>query len=131
MPNEIESLIDLGATVGQIEHEQLRLGIRDSDQPTADPEWWSAYSAASGQGGDRTGEILTKMSRTPIDPDVLDRVRAYSGEPLPLGHLFIGVQGHLDDDECTYRSDGTDETYCGEPEIAHATSGQEEGGHDE
>ncbi len=34
-------------------------------------------------------------------------------------HFFEPVAGHPDDDECTYRSDGADETYCGEPEYAH------------
>ena len=34
-------------------------------------------------------------------------------------HLFEPVAGHPDDDECTYRSDGTDDTYCGEPESSH------------
>lgn len=28
-------------------------------------------------------------------------------------HDFQPVAGHPDDDECTYRSDGTDATYCG------------------
>lgn len=28
-------------------------------------------------------------------------------------HDFRPVAGHPDDDECTYRTDGTDETYCG------------------
>lgn len=37
-------------------------------------------------------------------------------------HPFRPVQGHWDDDECTYRSDGTDETYCGEPEYMHSQS---------
>lgn len=34
-------------------------------------------------------------------------------------HDFLGVAGHPDDDECTYRADGTDATYCGEPRAAH------------
>lgn len=40
-------------------------------------------------------------------------------------HEFLGVSGHPDDDECTYRADGTDATYCGEPEAAsiHQLSG--------
>ncbi len=36
-----------------------------------------------------------------------------------LDHVFLPVAGHPDDDECTYRSDGTDDTYCGLPEAAH------------
>jgi hypothetical protein len=34
-------------------------------------------------------------------------------------HPFLPVNGHPDDDECTYREDGTDATYCGEPRAAH------------
>ena len=34
-------------------------------------------------------------------------------------HEFLPVAGHPDDDECTYRSDGTDATYCGEPRAWH------------
>lgn len=37
----------------------------------------------------------------------------------PTTHDFLPVNGHPDDDECTYRSDGTDDTYCGEPREAH------------
>lgn len=36
-----------------------------------------------------------------------------------LGHDFLPVNGHPDDDECTHRADGTDATYCGEPKAAH------------
>jgi hypothetical protein len=38
----------------------------------------------------------------------------------PLGHEFVPVAGHPDDDECTHREDGTDATYCGQPEAAHS-----------
>jgi hypothetical protein len=38
---------------------------------------------------------------------------------FPLGHEFKPVMGHPDDDECTFRSDGTDLTYCGEPRSSH------------
>ena len=38
------------------------------------------------------------------------------------GHGFIGVDGHPDDDECTFREDGTDETYCGAGEHEHEWS---------
>lgn len=38
----------------------------------------------------------------------------------PTGHEFIGVAGHPDDDECTYRADGTDATYCGARKESHA-----------
>ncbi len=36
-------------------------------------------------------------------------------------HAYLPVAGHPDDDECTYRSDGTDATYCGEPEEMHVS----------
>lgn len=35
------------------------------------------------------------------------------------GHDFLPVRGHPDDDECTYRSDGTNATYCGETRDRH------------
>lgn len=37
-------------------------------------------------------------------------------------HAFVPVRDHDDDDECTFRSDGTDATYCGESELAHEWS---------
>lgn len=40
-------------------------------------------------------------------------------ETLITDHGFLPVAGHPDDNECTYRSDGTDATYCGEPEESH------------
>lgn len=43
-------------------------------------------------------------------------------EPLDLGHEFLPVNGHPDDDECTHRADGTDNTYCGEPKAAHGSA---------
>lgn len=52
-----------------------------------------------------------------------------------LEHGFIGVAGHADDDECTFREDGTDATYCGLPAWRHGEWGeyvtrQESGGSD-
>lgn len=41
-------------------------------------------------------------------------------EPTPLSHDFLPVAGHPDDDECAEREDGTDATYCGQPESAHS-----------
>ena len=41
-----------------------------------------------------------------------------------IDHDFLPVLGHPDDDECTYRSDGTDDTYCGLPEEAHGNGGE-------
>lgn len=37
-------------------------------------------------------------------------------------HDFLPVAGHPDDDECTNRSDGTDDTYCSYPEHEHEGS---------
>ena len=34
-------------------------------------------------------------------------------------HVFSPVLDHPDDDECTYRADGTDATYCGAPLLRH------------
>jgi len=42
-----------------------------------------------------------------------------------LIHEFLPVNGHPDDDECAHRADGTDATYCGEPEAAHQPTEQE------
>ena len=41
-------------------------------------------------------------------------------------HEFLPVAGHPDDDECTYRADGTDATYCGLPRYAHVPRTSEE-----
>lgn len=40
-------------------------------------------------------------------------------KPSPQSHAFLPVAGHPDDWECTDREDGTDATYCGQPEYAH------------
>lgn len=34
-------------------------------------------------------------------------------------HVYWPVNGHPDDNECTHRADGTDDTYCGEPKEDH------------
>lgn len=44
---------------------------------------------------------------------------SWADGPDPKRHAFEPVAGHPDDDECTYREDGTDRTYCGEPREAH------------
>lgn len=44
----------------------------------------------------------------------------------PLLHDFVPVAAHPDDDECTYRADCTDATYCGKPASMHV--GEQEGG---
>ena len=55
----------------------------------------------------------------PVDPTLIGRIVAHADDALPLGHHFIGVRAHPDDDECTFRADGTDATYCGETEASH------------
>jgi hypothetical protein len=49
-------------------------------------------------------------------------------DPAPervTDHDYLPVAGHPDDDECTYRNDGTDLTYCGEPQSAHGAPERE------
>ena len=53
--------------------------------------------------------VVTDLSRVDSSP---------SPEP-ETGHEFVGVNGHPDDDECTYRVDGTDDTYCGRTAAEH------------
>lgn len=72
--------------------------------------------------------FLAIAARFPIEPELLDRIETHEGEPLPMGHHFIGVRNHPDDDECTFREDGTNATYCGEPEAAHYPTEQESEG---
>lgn len=43
---------------------------------------------------------------------------------LTTDHPFVGVKDSPDDDECTHRADGTDETYCSRPEIEHEETTQ-------
>lgn len=45
------------------------------------------------------------------------------GEMKITDHIYQGVMGHPDDDECTHRADGTDETYCGRSRHQHADPG--------
>lgn len=57
------------------------------------------------------------------DPKPSTTEEAVSGplRPVIFDHDFLPVRGHPDDDECTYRDDGTDATYCGEPEARHSS----------
>jgi hypothetical protein len=54
------------------------------------------------------------VSRTPASAWQVDFLHPTASR-TPGHHEFTGVAGHPDDNECTYRSDGTDTTYCGEP----------------
>jgi len=81
-----------------------------------DHEGAHVLAVDTGSGAER---FLALASQFPIDSDLLTRIEEHDGGPLPLGHHFLGVAGHPDDDECTYRSDGTDETYCGSSEQYH------------
>jgi hypothetical protein len=42
---------------------------------------------------------------------------------MVVDHVFVGVAGHPDDNECTHRADGTDATYCGRREDEHVWGG--------
>jgi len=66
-----------------------------------------------------TARVLATMSKHPVSPEVIAQVEARKGEQLSVGHHFLGVYGHDDDDECTFRADGTDATYCGLTDAAH------------
>ena len=60
------------------------------------------------------GHMEERWSR-PFCELVLDQVIA----AYPVLHDFLPVNGHPDDDECTFRADGTDATYCGRTRDAH------------
>lgn len=47
---------------------------------------------------------------------------SWADRPDPSGHDFLPVVGHPDDNECTFREDGTDRTYCGLTREAHGYS---------
>lgn len=59
---------------------------------------------------------LTPAQEQPMTPERLAQIREWLDA---AAHEFLPVNGHPDDDECTYRTDGTDDTYCGEPGAAH------------
>lgn len=72
-----------------------------------------------------TAAIILEAQAQTAHPDLYscycDSVCGCAAAPAdPTGHDFQPVAGHPDDDECTYRADGTDEMYCGEPRDAHA-----------
>lgn len=52
------------------------------------------------------------------EQELLQYLRVVLGEAVD-DHDFVGVAEHPDDDECTYRSDGTDATYCGRTDDQH------------
>jgi hypothetical protein len=59
------------------------------------------------------GETVTVDEAMRISREVAEAVLAAPD------HEFRSVNGLPDDDECTYRSDGTDATYCGRPARDH------------
>jgi len=75
-------------------------------------------------GLDPSGKYPVRMYADHVDrrwiSEFWERVLSIVTTQDPLLHDFLPVAGHPDDDECTYRADGTDDTYCGEPESAHA-----------
>ena len=48
----------------------------------------------------------------------------WAGEILPTitGHTFVPVSRHYNNDECAYRADGTNNTYCGGRRDRHAAT---------
>lgn len=64
---------------------------------------WDADSTAETQTTEQKAAVafLARYSRMVVD------------------HVFIGVAGHPDDNECTHRTDGTDATYCGRRDDDH------------
>lgn len=53
---EIDALVALGASQGQVEHRMLDLGLRDGDEPTADPGWWDAHARSRGSCCPESGD---------------------------------------------------------------------------
>jgi hypothetical protein len=43
---EIDRMTDLGASVGQIEHHLIALGVREDEEPSADVLWWWKHREA-------------------------------------------------------------------------------------
>ena len=73
-------------------------------------EWSRDVGESADVGGDLTAEEQAAL--------------AYQKRRLGtiIDHAWIGVAGHPDDKECTYRADGTDDTYCGRHEYDHLWS---------
>lgn len=59
------------------------------------------------------------VSACDCDPAPTPAAPTDEGARLGEGHDFLPVKGHPDDDECTYRADGTDATYCGKTRGEH------------
>ncbi len=88
------------------------------------------YSTALDQGIDLDiwADFQDQVVELAIDPENGDLLPLITSETpatpptVALSHGFIGGAGHRDDDECTHREDGTDETYCGRLRSAHPWS---------
>ena len=84
--------------------------------------WSDAIGRVAAKGTRSKGWTITSVTPSSASCDngmaffhdgtieVLPRPAPVSAAP---DHSFVGVAGHSDDNECTHRSDGTDDTYCG------------------
>ncbi|MFF2621220.1 hypothetical protein [Oerskovia jenensis] len=87
-------------------------------QTTTTNRVWFLYNATRAIA-ERLGLTLDPIDGLPVtSPDN----STTSPAPDPTHHEFTGVAGHPDDDECTYRADGTDDTYCGAREASHVAT---------
>jgi hypothetical protein len=82
----------------------------------------SEWCYAGGEDACRgcSAPVAAVVQATPQRPEGDPAYRTTDG--TVTDHPFIGVRGHPDDDECTNRSGGTDETYCGHTEAEHTES---------
>jgi hypothetical protein len=79
--------------------------------------WLSRQVARQSDASDWVAELADQIESGALTP------WAQPVTALPAKHSFVPVAGHPDDDECTHRSDGTDGTYCGRPEVEHEPDG--------
>ena len=90
-----------------------------------DRENHTRYVVICARSAEQTPHALRQQAEAERDQlrAEVDRLRAaLDDRKIITDHFFQPVAGHPDDDECTYRSDGSDETYCGQPESDHAWS---------
>ncbi len=77
-------------------------------------EQYDEWARDTGWGADNEPEAQTDEQKGAL---------AYlARRGMIVAHSWVGVAGHPDDPECAHREDGTDATYCGEPEYRHLWS---------